>query len=195
MTKFVSALSSDEALSLNELSKFGPCYRYRQRAHMILLSARGYTLDTLSDIFQLHRNQISETLNRWDEWGLVGLKDLPGKGRPRKLDEQSLASLIGWVESQVPRSAKEMVCYAQEVLSLHVSEDTIKHHLKEAGFSYKRLRKAVKHKREPEAFLQATAEIAELKAKHAAGDIDLQYFDGSGFSLTPTVPYAWQKKG
>ena len=88
-----------------------------------------------------------------------------------------------------------MVCYAQEVLLLTVSEDTIKHHLKEAGFSYKRLRKAVKHKREPEAFLRATAEIAELKVKHAAGDIDLQYFDGSGFSLTPTVPYAWQKKG
>ena len=125
----------------------------------------------------------------------MGLKDLPGKGRRRKLDEQALGSLVAWVESEVPRSAKEIVCYAQEVLSLNVSEDTIKHHLKKAGFSYKRLRKAIKHKREPEAFLQAKAEIDELKAKHAAGDIDLQYFDGSGFSLTPTVPYAWQKKG
>ena len=104
------------------------------------------------------------------------MKDLSGKGRPRKLDEQSLALLIEWVESQVPRSAKEIVCYAQAVLSLTVSVDTIKHHLKEAGFSYKRLRKAVKHKREPEAFLRATAEIDELKAKHTAGEIGLQYF-------------------
>ena len=51
MTKFASALSREEELSLKELSKFGLCYRYRQRAHIILLSARQYTLDALSDIF------------------------------------------------------------------------------------------------------------------------------------------------
>lgn len=195
MTKFVSPLSIDEELSLQELSKFGSCYRYRQRAHMILLSARQYTLDTLSDIFQLHRNQVSETLDRWDESGLVGLKDLPGKGRRRKLDDETLASLIDWVETEVPRSAKEIVQYAKEVLLLDVSEDTIKQYLKKAGYSYKRLRNSVKHKRNPEAFLEAKQEIESLEKRHAEGEIDLHYFDGSGFSLTPAVPYAWQKKG
>ena len=41
---------------------------------------------------------------------------------------------------------------------------------------------------------KAKIEIAALKEQHAAGKIDLQYFDASGFSLVPTVPYAWQKK-
>ncbi|MDQ7090461.1 MAG: hypothetical protein Q9M50_07425 [Methylococcales bacterium] len=27
------------------------------------------------------------------------------------------------------------------------------------------------------------------------GKINLYYFDGSGFSLNPSVPYAWQEKG
>jgi len=28
-----------------------------------------------------------------------------------------------------------------------------------------------------------------------AGEIDLRYFDASGFCLMPYIPYAWQEKG
>ena len=52
----------------------------------------------------------------------------------------------------------------------------------------------VTHLRSQESFEKAKIEIAALKEQHAAGKIDLQYFDASGFSLVPTVPYAWQKK-
>ena len=34
-----------------------------------------------------------------------------------------------------------------------------------------------------------------LKILEAPNEIDLYYFDTSGFSLVPNVPYAWQKKG
>ena len=72
---------------------------------------------------------------------------------------------------------------------------SIKNLLKNSGYSWKRLRKAVKHLRNQESFDKAKIEIAKLEEQHAAGDIDLHYFDASGFSLVPTVPYAWQKKG
>lgn len=34
-----------------------------------------------------------------------------------------------------------------------------------------------------------------LKEKEKSGDIELWYCDESGFCMTPSVPYAWQKKG
>ena len=193
--KFVSKLTLEEITTLNELMKFGPCYRYRQRAHMLLLSNKDYTLDEISDILQIHRNQISETINRWEAFGIVGLRDLRGKGRKSKIDSDSKHKIINWVEQHTPRSIKEVQCYVNTELNLEVCDDTIKNLLKDAGYSWKRLRKSVKHLRDPKAFEAAKAEIAELEKKHDAGYIDLHYFDASGFSLVPTVPYAWQKKG
>jgi len=38
-------------------------------------------------------------------------------------------------------------------------------------------------------------EIALLHEQEAAGEVDVYYFDESGFSLTPEVPYAWQAVG
>jgi DDE superfamily endonuclease len=34
-----------------------------------------------------------------------------------------------------------------------------------------------------------------LKKQEDAGEIDLRYFDASGFCLMPYIPYAWQEKG
>lgn len=37
--------------------------------------------------------------------------------------------------------------------------------------------------------------MKKLRHGHAQGVIELFYFDQSGFSLTPVVPYAWQRQG
>jgi hypothetical protein len=57
------------------------------------------------------------------------------------------------------------------------------------------MRKSHKSKRDEALFRQAQAEIEVLKAQEEAGEIDLAYFDESGFSLIPVVPYAWQPTG
>ena len=38
-------------------------------------------------------------------------------------------------------------------------------------------------------------EFKLLKKKDKKGEIELRYFDESGFTLTPYVPYGWQDKG
>ena len=53
----------------------------------------------------------------------------------------------------------------------------------------------MKPKRNPAVFAQACSDIEELKVSSQAGLIDLYFFDESGFSLQPVVPYAWQLKG
>lgn len=57
------------------------------------------------------------------------------------------------------------------------------------------MRKSLKSKRNEEEFRQSQAEIEDLQELADDGVIDLYYFDGAGFSLDPTIPYAWQPKG
>ena len=35
----------------------------------------------------------------------------------------------------------------------------------------------------------------QLQQREASGECDLWYFDGTGFCLTPCIPYAWQPIG
>ena len=45
----------------------------------------------------------------------------------------------------------------------------------------------------PPIFERSKALVDELIIGYKSGEIDLFYFDESSFSLTPSVPYAWQK--
>ena len=67
--------------------------------------------------------------------------------------------------------------------------------MKKSRLRWKRARKSLKSKRNPQQFAAATQEIKRLKQQQPAGQIDLFYFDESGWSLTPVVPYAYQPLG
>jgi hypothetical protein len=66
---------------------------------------------------------------------------------------------------------------------------------KKSRLLWKRIRRSVKSKRDSHAFKQGKKVIETLRAQCTQGDIDLYFFDASGFSLTPCVPYAWQPAG
>jgi hypothetical protein len=51
--KYVSPLTGDEIIRLNGIVKDDPSPRVRHRAHYILLSAKGYKIDEIADIFAL----------------------------------------------------------------------------------------------------------------------------------------------
>ncbi len=53
----------------------------------------------------------------------------------------------------------------------------------------------MKDRRPKEELETAPAELQELKPQPQAGDIELWFFDESGFAGPPSVPYAWQPYG
>ncbi|QTR49476.1 hypothetical protein [Candidatus Thiothrix anitrata] len=55
------------------------------------------------------------------------------------------------------------------------------------------MRKSLKDKRDPVAFEREKEIQAFLHQQVAAGKLRIYYFDGSGFTTTPCVPYGWQK--
>lgn len=73
--------------------------------------------------------------------------------------------------------------------------DTLKRLCKEVGLTWKRVRKSLRKKRNQDDFDRAMNELKELIQQHKDNKITLCYFDESGFTLEPCVPYAWQPTG
>jgi hypothetical protein len=63
--------------------------------------------------------------------------------------------------------------------------------LKVLGYKYKRVRKSLKSRRNEQAFVLQQAELELFKRLDDENYLDLYYADGSHFSLTPGIRYAW----
>ena len=100
--KFIAALSDADRVALEQVHRDGPTHRQRQRAQAVLLSARGYTLEHLADLFQTHRDTVSGWIDAWQERGLSGLQDAPKPGRTPKIDALIKAHLHEMLEDPSP---------------------------------------------------------------------------------------------
>jgi Winged helix-turn helix len=67
--------------------------RARARAHSLLLSAQGTTIQEIAKAYQVDRDTVSTWLKQWEHYGAQSLHDTPRSGRPPKLtpDEQAIA--------------------------------------------------------------------------------------------------------
>jgi len=106
--KFVRDLTLEQQQELQALVKSSPTFRVRQRAHAILLSARGYAIDALADIFSAHRNTISEWIDAWEDSGVDSLEDAPRSGRPPLLGPDGEKVLLDALEIN-PRSVTQAI--------------------------------------------------------------------------------------
>lgn len=91
-----------------------------------------------------------------------------------------------------PRSLKHVLNEIKKTLGKVISKSSLKRLCKKAKLSWKRVRKSLKKKRNPELFRESEQMIEELVKQEDNGDINLYFFDESGFTLEPCVPYAWQ---
>ena len=176
------------------MHKNHPRHLTRNRAHSILLSYNGYSVPEICAIYNVCRQTVSSCFHKWEARGLCGLVDRPGRGRLCILTEEQQIEVIKKVE-QSPRSLKKVVADLTKEFGLSISIDTLKRICKKAGMIWKRMRKSLRSKRDQAEFDAATVEIKHLIQQHKNNDIDLCYFDESGFTLEPCIPYAWQFTG
>ena len=193
-TKFVKPLTDEQRQQLTEIMKSQAPQRKRMRAHAVLLSARRYSIDQIADIYQADRDRVSEWLDWWEEYHFDGLDDDPRGGRPPKLSEKEQQTAIDLTLTE-PRSLRQGLSQIATKIGTTISRDTLNRMLADSDYVWKRLRRSVR--RAEDDFRTAHAELAELRDKSLAPSraFDLWYFDEAGFTLTPCVPYAWQKVG
>jgi len=193
-TKFVPELSEEEVEKLKAIMKEEQSPRMRMRAHIIILSNKGFSIDVIADIYDVDRDTVSSWITAWEESGCEGLKDKPISGRRPILDEQE-KELVKKLTKENPRSVKRVVDEVEKQTGKKVGTKTIKRILKGVGKIWKRVRGSLKSKRNEVEFQESKWEIEELQERADDGEIDLYYFDAAGFSLDPYIPYAWQDIG
>ncbi len=192
--KFVKALAEAERQTLLDAARYAPWARFRQRAHAVYLSDKGYGLNQLAEIFAVDRDTVSSWLNAWESKGLLGLRDQFHPGRPRKGTAEARDQICQEVE-EAPHQAKALLSRFEERTAIRIAFSTLKRWLKEKGWVWKRCRRNLKDQRDEAKFQEGQRVLAAFHEREAAGEIDLFYLDESGLSSRSCVPYAWQRRG
>jgi len=145
-------------------------------------------------VFDVERLTLYNWFHAWDTRRLAGWYDHKGRGRPPKLTIAEQEQVQQYIE-QHPKDMKKVAHLIEQETSKRVSTKTIKRLLKKANYIWKRIKKSPEKHPDPQQYERSKALIARLQVCEANGECDLWYFDGSGFCLTPCVPYAWQPRG
>lgn len=87
-------LKPEEKAQLNRIIRTDKRYRVRNRAHSLLLSAQGKTIEEIAQIFEVNRYTVSTWLDRWERQGWAGLEDAPRRGRGPKLEAEEKKSSL-----------------------------------------------------------------------------------------------------
>jgi transposase len=189
---FVSEITEAEIITLQLMGRYHPLAWTRIRANAILLSNECITIQLIAEIHGVCRQTVSTWLHAWESNGLCGLIDESRSGRTpiisNKIDEENIIKMV----EDSPRSLKRVLDEIENIFGIEIAISTLKRICKKFKLSWKRVRKSLKNKRDPERFKKSIEMIEGLIAQEANGDIDLYFFDESGFTLEPCVPYAWQ---
>lgn len=195
-TKFVKPLTDEQRSRLEEIYKTDSRWRTRQRAQAILLSARKYSVDQLAALYECDRDRVSQWLDWWEQYQYEGLDDDPRSGRPPTLNEKEQVQARALVAEE-PRASKQGLQRIADEMGKLISQDTLRRILHAGDYLWKRVRRSLRDLRDEDAFRAAQAELAQLRAESLAPcrPFDLWYYDEAGFTLQPTIPYAWQRVG
>jgi transposase len=155
--RFVRELTREERQELKRMTQ-QEVGRVAMRAHMILLSAKRYTVPQIADIHQTSDVTIYAWFDRFDADGTPGLYDRPRSGRPPKVDDETEQAMDDAVSQSptdlgynftywtVPLLTQHLQCTLEKTLC----PETVRHTLHDLGFRWRRPRWAAPHD-DPEA--------------------------------------------
>lgn len=176
--------------------------RVSQRAHMALLSARGYSVSQIAQVFDCGHDVVRQWLHRYCERGAAGLEDLARSGRPPK--DRLATSIIDAQASQPPTCAGYVqTCWTAPLLAaflavrfgVALSTSRVRHYLHATGWRWARPRlapatyaPAQQRKHDPAAPFKL-ALIAQALVDVAT----VLYLDECDLHLLPVVRAMWMK--
>jgi transposase len=194
IVRYVRLLTASQRHTLAEIMKHDATPRARVRAHGILLSAQGMKIKEIAKIYQVDRDTVATWIKKWEQHGVASLYDKPRSGRPPKLTPEEQDLVRQYIKDE-PRCLKQVVERLRQKTAKRLSISSLKRLAKKARLRWKRVRKSLKSLRDPEEFTKCQRELEALQKQEDQGKIDLYYFDESGFTLDPYIPYAWQEPG
>ncbi len=173
--------------------------RVALRAHMVLLSDRGYSVPAIAAIYACGTDVVRTWLHRYAQQGVAGLQDHARSGRPPK--DQLAGPIVDAQASQSPRcSGHVQACWSVALLAaflarrfrLVLSRSSVRRYLHRLGWRWARPRLAPARRADPEAAAKGAA-LAQAARAAAQGVAHLLYLDESELHLLPLVRARWMK--
>ena len=177
--------------------------RVAERARVVLLSSRRYTVPDLCRTFEMTDETIYKWFDRFDERGPEGLFDLPRSGRPPELDEEA--------EQEVERvlagspldegydfttwTVPLMKAHLKRELGVEVSGETVRRALRRLRFVWRRPRWAIEE--EDPLFDERMGAIrAALERAQTSEEAPTALFeDETAFRRLPPLRAMWMRRG
>ncbi len=173
--------------------------RVAERAHMVLLSDRGYSVPVIAVISACGCDVVRTWLHRYAQHGVAGLDDQPRSGRPPKdreagpiVDAQASQSPLCSGHVQTCWSVGRLTAFLAGRFHLVLSRASVRRALHRMGWRWARPRLAPARKSDPEAAAK-TARLAQAARTAAEGVSHLLYLDESELHLLPLVRARWMK--
>lgn len=195
-------LSEEQRAELRRVSRQA-VGRVALRAHMVLLSDRGHTVQEIAKIHDCGCDVVRNWLHRYEREGIAGLEDDPRSGRPAK--DPLARHIVDAQASQSPRcSGHVQTCWTVALLCaflalrfrLNLAFSTVRRCLKAMDWRWRRPRLApaslLRRKRDPQteeklAAIQAAATVVAQGVGH------LIFLDECDLHLLPVIRSMWMK--
>jgi transposase len=175
--------------------------RVALRAHIVLLSARGYGVPQIAAIHDCGQEVVRQWLHRYEEQGVAGLEDAPRSGRPPT--HPLVGQIIDTQASQSPEcSGHVQSCWTVALLTAFLaarfgvvlSPDSVRRYLHRMGWRWARPRLAPAQERHPDPLApERRAALAAARDEAARGRAHLVYVDESDLPLLPLLRAMWMK--
>jgi transposase len=123
---------------------------------------------------------------------MAGLYNQKGRGRKPKLTEEQEQEIKTWVKSD-PKLLKRTRAKIYKKWGIEVSKETLKRIIKKRGMKWKRMKRGMSKSPDEWELEVKLPMILEFKKREKQEEIEIRYFDESGFSLKPSIPYGWQE--
>ena len=175
--------------------------RVGERARMILLSARGFTVQDIMGVFEVVDETLYKWLDRFEAEGPDGLHDRERSGRPPEIDDEAEAELERVLEASPLDEGYDFTTWTVPLLSSHlkqrmgldVSDDTVRRALGRLEFVWRRPRWYVESE-DPEYDVRMGAIEAVLEEAESS-DVRVLFEDETDVRRLPPLRQMWMRRG
>jgi len=200
--KHLKPLPENQEITVNQMYQHHPNRRYRQRAHMVLLSTQGYYQEEIARIVRVTPRTVGKYLKRYKKHGFLGLYDAPIPGRPPKINRDIHEHIDKCLEKEPRKYGYNMSTWTTPLMQHHlwvrfgvaVCVETVRLWFRRLDYRLIFPRYLLLDADEKKV-QKAQQDIAALMDRAIRGEIILIFMDEATFRMVPTLTRIWAKKG
>lgn len=200
--KHLKPLPEDQEITVNQMYQHHPNRRYRQRAHMVLLSAQGYSQKEIAKIVRVTPRTVGKYVERYKKRGFLGLYDAPIPGRPPKVTRNIQEHIDKCLGTNPREYGYNMSTWTTSLMHHHLwIRFGVRACVETARLWFRRLDYRLIFPRyllldaDRKKVQKAQQDIAALMDRALRGEIILIFMDEATFRMVPTLTRIWAKKG